>query len=347
MSRQAKVGAMFLLFFGLLLYLSPTLSQRSEVLGNTYDLVFEKANGLREGDGVKMAGTSVGQITGIDFASPEIQRRFGAGGRVVVRIVTDFGVLIPEDSQASIETTLGGLRWVELTPGHSEQLLKPGSLSRLREVPSQQNQLEASMNGLKELNQRTREVRADIEDPQFRRDMKDLASNSRFYSTEFRSVSQGAQGQVAAARRALDARQEALLRQLGRIDVQVEQARLRMKKMVPQVNEQLTAWQARIDRAEGEIQGMTETAVRETERFRELAKAAEDRLASGPTDQEIRQKIESLATKTEEIANLADDLHQVTSSPETQAELRAMVEKYRRQAEEMRRNLERWDKAIP
>ncbi len=347
MSRQAKVGAVFLAFLALLLYLSPSLSKRSEVLGNTYDLVFTQVNGLREGDGVKYSGVNAGQIVGIDFSSADQKARFGHDGQVVVRIVTDFGLRIPQDSHATVQATMGGLRWVEITPGNSDQVLQPGSVSRLLLRPPEPDQFEAALSGLKELNVRTRDVRTSIEDPAFRRQIKDLASNSRFYSTELREVSGRAGQQIDAVRLGLDQRQQALLQQLDRVDVQIGLARRRVQGLVPRVNEQIDAWEARMQDSEGDIRGLIDSAVRETERYRDLVEAADQKFAEARWDETLGPRIARLADKSEEIATLAEDLHMISSSPETQAELREMVTRYRRQAEALRRNLERWEKAIP
>jgi len=347
LSRQAKVGAVFLAFLALLLYLSPTLSKRSEVLGNTYDLVFTQVNGLREGDSVKYSGVNAGQIVGIDFTDSDEKARFGEDGQVVVRIVTDFGLRIPEDSHATVQATMGGLRWVEITPGNSKQALRPGSVSRLLLRPPEPDQFEAALSGLKELNVRTREVRTSIEDPAFRRKVKDLASNARFYSNELRQVSDRAGQQIDGVRRSLDERQQALLQQLDRVDVQVSQARRRTQELVPRVNEQIDAWEARMKDSETDIRGLIDNAIRETDRYRDLVVAADQKLAGLRLNETLRQRVTRLADKSEEIATLAEDLQMISSSPETQAELREMVARYRRQAEELRRNLERWEKAIP
>lgn len=347
MSQQAKVGGFFLAFFALLLFLSPSLSQRSSVLGTPYTLLFEEVNGLREGDGMKFSGVSAGRITEIEFSTPEHKRAFGQGAQVAVRVVADFGVRIPEDSRASVEGTIGGLRWVEITPGNSTRNLKPGAVARLRLKPAQQNELEASLAGLQEMNQRTATLRASLEDPAFRRQIKDLASNARFYSTELESLSQTARKKVSSLDRQLDARQKAILGQLTRISDQLDQARLRTEELIPRLNEEVGTWEARLEASGPGIQGMLEKAEQETRRFQELAEEAEGRVHSAGLEEPVREKLARMARKTEEMATMAEDLHMVSSNPETQAELREMVTRSRRQAEELRRNLERWEKAIP
>ncbi len=347
MSRQAKVGGFFLAFFALFSFLSPSLSQRSTVLGTSYTLLFEEVNGLREGDDLKFSGVSAGRIAEIDFSTTTQKQSFGPEAQVAVLVVTDFGVKIPEDSRASVDGAIGGLRWVEITPGKSPRILQPGAVARLRLKPAQHNELEASLAGLKELNARTVTLRASLEDPAFRRQMKDLASNARFYSTEIGSLSQTAQARVASMNRHLDVHQEAILGQLDRINAQVDQARRRTEDLVPRLNEEAKAWEARMEASTPEIQAMIDKADRETRKFRELADQAEERVHSSGIDESVREKLSQMAQRTEEMATMAEDLHMVSSSPETQAELREMVARSRRQAEELRRNLERWEKFIP
>jgi len=346
-SRQAKVGGLFLALFALLLFLSPSLSQRSTVLGTSYTLLFEEVNGLRVGDGLKFSGVSAGRIADIDFSTTSQKQGFGSEAQVAVLVVTDFGVRIPEDSRASVEGTIGGLRWVEITPGKSRQVLQPGAVARLRLQPIQHNELEASLAGLKELNVRTVTLRASLEDPAFRRQMKDLASNARFYSTEIQSLSQTAQAKVASMNQQLDVREKAILGQLDRISAQVDQARRRTADLIPRLNEEAKAWEARMEVSGPQIQAMIDKADRETRRFRELADQAEERVHSSGLDESVRERLSQMAQRTEDMATMAEDLHMVSSNPETQAELREMVARSRRQAEELRRNLERWEKSIP
>jgi ABC-type transporter Mla subunit MlaD len=346
-SRQAKVGGLFLAFFAMLLFLSPSLSQRSTVLGNSYTLLFDEVNGLREGDGLKFSGVSAGRIARIDFSTNSQKQEFGAEAQVAVLVVTDFGVQIPEDSRASVEGTIGGMRWVEVTPGKSSRFLRPGAVARLRLKPSQTNELEASLAGLQEMNQRTVTLRASLEDPAFRRRIKDLASNARFYSTELEGLSRQAQARVAGMNRQLDERQKAILGQLDRISAQVDQARRRTEELVPRLNEEAHAWESRMEASGPRIQAMIDRADRETRRFREMAEQAEERVHSAGLDESVREKLSRMAQRTEEMATMAEDLHMVSSNPETQAELREMVARSRRQAEELRRNLERWERSIP
>lgn len=347
MSRQAKVGGFFLAFFALLFFLSPSLSQRSTVLGNSYTLLFNEVNGLREGDVLKFSGIAAGRISRIDFSTTSQKQEFGADAQVAVLVVTDFGVRIPEDSRASVEGTIGGKRWVELTPGKSSSFLRPGTVARLRLKPMQSDQLEASLAGLREMNQRTAALRASLEDPDFRRKIKDLASNTRFYSTEVEGLSRQAQTRVAGMNRQLDEHQKEILGQLDRISAQVDKARLRTEELVPRLNEEVQTWESRMEAASPRIQAVIDQADRETRKFREMIEKAEEKIHSAGLDESVREKLGRMARRTEEMATLAEDLHMVSSNPETQAELREMVARSRRQAEKLRQNLERWERSIP
>lgn len=347
MSREARVGALVLAIFALLVYLAPGRAQRTTVLGNAYNLVFENVNGLREGDPVKVVGVPAGRVVGIDFTTRSQKDLFGPDARVVARIITDFGVSIPEDSRYSVEFNLSGQRWVEITPGQSEVALEPDSVTKARLRSARKDQFSASLLAFRELSTRTEDIRAVLSDPVFRRSMKDMASNARFYSNEFVGMSGRFDEDLARLERNLDTQERALLAQMARIDVQVDVARKRTEELVPQVREGLGAWEARMRGSEGEFRAMMDTALRETERFRKIAQDAEKKFVGGKMDDRIREQAQRLINKIDEFSALAEDLHALSSSPETKAEIRGMIEKYRRQAEELRQNLERWEQRIP
>lgn len=333
--------------FALLLYLSPGRSQRAAVLGNHYNLVFNHVNGLRESDLVKVAGVPAGRVATIDFTTRSQKDRFGPDARVVIRITTDFGVTIPEDSRYSVDSNLSGQRWVEVTPGQSAVALVPNSVTKARLRAPRQDQFSASLTAFKELSTRTEDLRATLGDPAFRRSMKDIASNARFYSNEFVGMSGRFDDDLAKLERQLDSQESALLRQMARVDVQVDLARKRTEELTPQLNESLLSWESRMRKSEPELRALIQSAIRETQRFEELAKDAETRFVDGKMDEKIREQAQKLFAKIDEYSALAEDMQSLISDPETQAELRGMIEKYRRQAEELRQNLERWEQRIP
>ena len=92
-----------------------------ELGGASYPLTasFRCAEGISVGTGVRLAGITVGSVTGLDLDPATYQAKMTLAVRGDLEI--------PEDSDVKIssEGLLGG-SFVELTPGGSEFMLKPG-----------------------------------------------------------------------------------------------------------------------------------------------------------------------------------------------------------------------------
>ena len=108
-------------------YLSIKLG-KLEVIGNKgYDVVAEFSNvgGLKAGSAVEIAGVEVGRVTDISLKDYQ----------ALVRIRMSKDVKLQDDSIASIKTKgLIGEKYVALTPGGSDKMVKAGS--RIRETES-------------------------------------------------------------------------------------------------------------------------------------------------------------------------------------------------------------------
>ena len=122
---EVTVGLFVVLGLCALGYLSVRLGQLQIGQGSTYDLnaVFPTVAGLRVGASVEIAGVKVGRVQDIDLAN--------YAAAVTLRL--EKRVQLQEDAIASIRTRgLIGEKYVSITPGGSEQILKPGG--RIREV---------------------------------------------------------------------------------------------------------------------------------------------------------------------------------------------------------------------
>ncbi len=108
-------------------YLSIKLG-RMEVLGEKgYDVyaVFSNVTGLKSGSSVQIAGVDVGRVRSITLDNYQ--------AKVVLNLPD--GLKIQEDAIASIKTKgLIGEKYVEITPGGSEKVIKEGD--RIRETQS-------------------------------------------------------------------------------------------------------------------------------------------------------------------------------------------------------------------
>ncbi len=116
---ELAVGVFLLLGLLALGYLSIHLA-RMEVVGQggyTIFARFSSVEGLKTGTLVEIAGVEVGRVKSIELQNYR--------ARVAFSIRSD--VKIPEDTIASIRTKgLLGEKYVRLSPGGSDQVLKPG-----------------------------------------------------------------------------------------------------------------------------------------------------------------------------------------------------------------------------
>jgi len=100
-------------------YLSIKLGKLEVVGKKGYEIygVFSNIGGLKVGSSIEIAGVNVGRVTNI--ALDDYQ------ARVVLNFPKDLKV--QEDAIASIKTRgLIGEKFIEITPGGSEEIIKPG-----------------------------------------------------------------------------------------------------------------------------------------------------------------------------------------------------------------------------
>jgi phospholipid/cholesterol/gamma-HCH transport system substrate-binding protein len=106
-------------------YLSVKIA-RSEILGTGgYEVyaIFSNSGGLKKGSSVTIAGVQVGQIRNITLDDYQ--------ARIVMSI--QGGLKIQEDAIAAVKTKgLIGEKYIEITPGGSDQIIPPGG--RIRET---------------------------------------------------------------------------------------------------------------------------------------------------------------------------------------------------------------------
>ncbi|MFZ5569806.1 MAG: outer membrane lipid asymmetry maintenance protein MlaD [Thermodesulfobacteriota bacterium] len=97
---------------------------KMEIVGeNTYEIIgrFESVTGLKTGASIELAGVQVGQVSRIRL-DEEQQRAL-----VTMKIQKD--LVLTDDVIASIKTAgLIGDKYIKLSPGGSDELLKPGDM---------------------------------------------------------------------------------------------------------------------------------------------------------------------------------------------------------------------------
>lgn len=113
------VGVFVLLGILALGWLSIKLGKVDLVGGKNYTVSadFPSAGGLKNGSSIEIAGVEIGRVSAVQLANYQ--------ARVVMSIRND--VKLTEDSIASIKTRgLIGEKFINLSPGGSDRVIKPG-----------------------------------------------------------------------------------------------------------------------------------------------------------------------------------------------------------------------------
>lgn len=134
-----ELGVGLFMIIGILAlgYLSVRLA-KMEVIGQKgYDLeaVFSNSGGLKTGASVVIAGVEVGRVKSIKLDNYQ----------ALISIHLPSGLKIQDDSIATIKTKgLIGEKYIEITPGGSDEILKPGQKIRDTQPPIDLEQLISS-----------------------------------------------------------------------------------------------------------------------------------------------------------------------------------------------------------
>jgi len=116
---ELAVGLFIIAGILCLAYLSIRLGKMEIVGKKGYEIygVFSNIGGLKVGSSVEIAGVNVGQVKSIRLESYQ--------ANVVLNLPKD--VKVQEDAIISVKTRgLIGEKYIEITPGGSEKIIKPG-----------------------------------------------------------------------------------------------------------------------------------------------------------------------------------------------------------------------------
>lgn len=120
--KQTAVGIFVLIGLICLGYLTIKLG-KMEIFGSnsyTVNAQFSSVSGLRNGANVEISGVQVGRVSGIEL-DPETYL-----AKISMKINNN--IVLSDDTMASIKTSgLIGDKFVELTPGGSDEMLAEGS----------------------------------------------------------------------------------------------------------------------------------------------------------------------------------------------------------------------------
>jgi phospholipid/cholesterol/gamma-HCH transport system substrate-binding protein len=117
------VGLFLAIGIGCLAWTSIKLARKEFLVRNGYEVqaTFSNAGGLCSGTPVVIAGVEIGRVKGVRLEDYEAK----------VHMVIQHGVLLQKDTMASIKTKgLIGEKYIELTPGASDETIKPGGVIR-------------------------------------------------------------------------------------------------------------------------------------------------------------------------------------------------------------------------
>lgn len=117
------VGLFLAIGIGCLAWLSLGLARKEFFARNGYEVqaVFSNGGGLRRGTPVVIAGVAIGRVESVALEDYEAK----------VRMLIQQGVVLQSDIIACIKTKgLIGEKYIELTPGASDQIITPGGLIR-------------------------------------------------------------------------------------------------------------------------------------------------------------------------------------------------------------------------
>ncbi len=116
---ELAVGLFVLAGIFCLGYLSIKLAKMEVLGGDGYEIyaLFSNTGGLKEGASVVIAGVEVGRVKAITIEDYEAK----------VALTLKEGLEIQEDAIASVKTKgLIGEKYIQITPGGSEEIIQPG-----------------------------------------------------------------------------------------------------------------------------------------------------------------------------------------------------------------------------
>lgn len=129
-SVELGVGIFVLLGVLCIGYLTLRLGE-VQVLGDKHYILnarFKAVTGLKPGAQVEIAGVQVGQVDAISLDPADLV--------ALVRLKVREGIQLQDDTIASVKTAgLLGDRFIQLSPGGSDKLLRPGDLIVETESP--------------------------------------------------------------------------------------------------------------------------------------------------------------------------------------------------------------------
>ena len=122
-SIETSVGIFVLIGIVCVGYLTIKLGKMEWIGNNNYILEarFQSISGLKSGAEVEIAGVQIGKVDSIYLDQEK--------GAAIVKMKIQNGIILTDDVIASIKTSgIIGDKYIKLSPGGSDQVLKPGDV---------------------------------------------------------------------------------------------------------------------------------------------------------------------------------------------------------------------------
>ncbi len=119
---EMVVGLFMIIGFAAFVYLALQLGEVSFFTSNTYILKaeFDNVSGVKKGASVQVAGVEVGQVVDIKLGKMDV---------AILSLQIPNSLKVPTDSMASVKSQgIIGDKYIQLSPGGSKELFKPGGL---------------------------------------------------------------------------------------------------------------------------------------------------------------------------------------------------------------------------
>lgn len=340
MSKEAKVGLLVAILSSILLAMAPRQGQRAPILGTVYRLSFHNVDGLKPGDQVVMGGVPAGRVVNIDFAPREDWAKLNQGQpdvpMVLVSIALDNGFNIPVESGYRVTATLKGQVFINVVPGPPGENISAGAVLTTELPAETDDTLGATLRNFRTLSRRTEDMRKQFSDPAFRRQLKDGASNARFYTNEFMTLSKTATSQVDDMNHQLDVQQVALAQQSKLMLDRINALQSYINQTIPVARAQLADYRGRLAAAQGQLGTLYSQADKMNATLKDLSVRLDGSMLGKFNQQKMLKQAKALATRADDISALAGDIHAITSDEQVRHDIKAVFKKFKGQSESVK-----------
>ena len=347
MSKQAQIGLLVAIVCGILLGLAPTQRRRAPILGTLYKLSFHGVEGLKLGDPVVLGGVPAGRVVGIDFAPRKDWETLSPGQpdvpMVLVTVAMERRLLLPANSAHKIVATLKGTHFINIVPGPPGSKLPPNSILTDELRAEKEDTLNATFKNMRMLAKRTEDLRRQFSDPQFRRDMKDGASNARFYSHEFLAASANATSRLKSMEGQLSVQEQNMIEQTQRLDQKAANAEVYIHRIIPRARQQLGDYRRRLSQAQSQMDAMYSQADKVNAQMQGFAKRLDTEMLGRIDTKKLSKTARDAARRLDDMYSLAGDLHAISSDTQVRNDIKAIFKRFKVQAETMKTNVQKYE----